>query len=156
MYFCSVFPYEKTHWGCEQPWGKAGQTGRKCFFSASLHFSRLLGICTLLCCLFFFNYSHCHFLLLCRTCGHPQPTLFFSCSLFKELKNLQERKCICEKKLTVFSAYKSFNLPFSLEVCCFVLCFRYLLFCLGLVYIAAVWWDVLGVSFQHHSDLQHS
>lgn len=31
--------------------------------------------------------------------GHPQPTLLLSWSLFEELKHLQERKYICEKKL---------------------------------------------------------
>lgn len=97
---------------------------------------------------------HCHFLLLHRT-GDTLSPLCFLHGLY--LKNLQERKCICEKKkLVAFSVYKSFNLPCSLEVCCLVSCVKYLLFCLGLVYVAAVWWDVLGVSFLHQSDLQHS
>lgn len=81
---------------------------------------------------------------------------FFVVSIWRVKKSTGKEIHLWKKIFVAFSAYKSFHLPCSLEVCCFVLCFKYLLFCLGLVYVAAVWWDGLGVSFQHHSDLQGS
>lgn len=144
-------------------------SGRKCFFSASLHFPRHLANCTLhrrhflavyeiaistlawwtwgweladVCWLGALpgNHSQCRFLLPCRTWGHPQPALLFLWSLFKELKNLQERKYICENKF-IWLPFLLINLLICSVLwrsAAAVLCSKYLPFCLGLVYVAVL------------------